>query len=73
MPPPICVQDSTGSSQGGDRLTERNETKCDLSELQIIFHFPFILRTILLCLGHEAAEKQHLDLGLDLRAAVIKR
>lgn len=60
------MRDSTGSSQGGDRLTERNETKLDLSQLQIILHF-------LLILGHKAAEKQHLDLSLDLRAAVIKR
>ena len=73
MPPPICMCDSTGSSQGGDRLTERNETKLDLSELQIIFCFLLILRTILLCLGHKAAEKQHLALSPDLRAAVIKR
>lgn len=67
------MHDSAGSSQGGDRLIERNETELDLSELQIIFHFLLILRTILLCLGHKAAEKQHLDLSLDLRAAVIKR
>lgn len=73
MPPPTCMRDSTGGSQRGDRLTERNETKLDLSELQIIFHFLLILRTILPCLGHKAAEKQHLDLSLDLRAAVIKR
>lgn len=73
MPEPTCMRDSTGSSQAGDRLIERNETELDLSELQIIFHFLLILRTILLCLGHKAAEKQHLDLSLDLRAAVIKR
>lgn len=66
MPPPTCLC-------GKDRLTERNETELDLSELQIIFHFLLILRTILPCPGHKAAEKQHLDISLALRAAVIKR
>lgn len=38
-------------------------------------HFPFPLHSQnhITVFGHEAAEKQHLDLGLDLRAAVIKR
>ena len=57
MPPPISMCDSTGSSKGGDRQIERNETILDPSEVQIIFHFLLILRIILLHLGQKAAKK----------------